>query len=77
MNSLVSLDSLIVITDRKFAKVMFLHVSVILPTVGGGRGVVYQHAPQCDQTLYISSCTGDLSQLVTEQHTGNIKCMMG
>ena len=26
---------------------------------------------------YISSCTGDQSQLVTGQHTGNIKCMMG
>ena len=36
MNSLVSLDSLIVITARKFAKVMFLHVSVILSTGRGG-----------------------------------------
>ena len=74
MNSLVSLDSLIAITARKFAKVMFLHVSVILSM---GEGVVYQHAPQCDQTLYISSCTSDQSQLVTGQHTGNIKCMIG
>ena len=61
--------------QMKFVKVMFLHMYVILSMVGG-RGI-----PACTTghmtKHYISSCTGDQSQLVTRQHTGNIKCMMG
>ena len=53
---------------------MSLHVSVILSMGGGG-------IPACTTghmtKHYISTCTGDQSQLVTGQHAGNIKCMMG
>ena len=65
--------------QTKFAKVMFLHMFVILSTrdkADWGDGM-----PACTTghmtKHYISSCTGDQSQLVTGQHTGNIKCMMG
>ena len=60
--------------QTKFARVMSLHVSVILSMGGGG-------IPACTTghmtKHYISTCTGDQSQLVTGQHAGNIKCMMG
>ena len=63
--------------QTKFAKVMFLHAGVILSTGGGGVGGI----PACTTghmtKHYISSCTGDQSQLMTGQHTGNVKCMMG
>ena len=54
--------------QTKFAKVMFLQVSVC--PQGGGRA--------CHMTnQYISRCIAAGSQLVWRQHTGNIKCMMG
>ena len=39
----------------------------------GGEGVY----SSLHHRSYISSCTGDQSQLVQEQHTGNIKFIMG
>ena len=67
--------------QTKFAKVMFLHVSVILstgPRGGGfGGGIPACLAGHMTNQQYISSCTVDGSQLVRRQHTGNIKCMMG
>ena len=61
--------------QTKFAKVMFLHMSVILST---GEGDVIPACSTGHMTKhYISSCTGDQSQFETGQHTGNIKCMMG
>ena len=74
-NSTFLFNKKIMMSQTKFAKVMFLRVSVILST-GGGGGI-----PACTTghmtKHYISSCTGDQSQLVTGHHTGNIKCMMG
>ena len=52
-------------------KVMFLHMSVILSTGGCIPACITGHMTK----HYISSCTGDQSQLVQGQHTGNVKCM--
>ena len=71
-----------VFTDCKqsLRRLCFLHVSVIL-SGGGGKGAGGGGIPACTTghmtKHYISSCTGDQSQLVTGEHTGNIKCMMG
>ena len=58
--------------QMKFAKVMFLHLSVSHSVHGGE--VVSQHAMG---QHYISSCTGVESQLEWRQDTGDIKCKMG
>ena len=68
-----------VFTDCKqsLRRLCFLHVSVILSGGGGGRGGGIPACTTGHMTKhYISSCTGDQSQLVTGEHTGNIKCMM-
>ena len=52
---------------------MFLHMSVILSRGGGIPACTTVHMTK----HYISSYTGDQFQLMTGQHTGNIKRMMG
>ena len=56
--------------QTKFAKVMFLHMSVILSGAGGIPSCTTGHMTK----HYISSCTGDQSQSVTGQHEKMIIC---